>query len=91
MIDPKLDQPSGFSIFMRKTRSGFILLLFLCGDFEIKVSLQSSRKWTVRQKCVHLEGEIGQQCLLFLTDLRCDKTQRLSQVVRRRCPAGIHS
>ena len=42
--DPKLDQPSGYSIFMRKMRSGYIPLLLLCGDFEKKVSIAKQTK-----------------------------------------------
>ena len=39
-----LDQPSGYSIFMRKMRSGYIPLLLLCGDFAKKVSIAKQTK-----------------------------------------------
>ena len=41
--DPVLDQPSGLSI-MCETRSGYIPLLLLCGDFVKKVSIAKQTK-----------------------------------------------
>ena len=43
-VDPELDQSSGFSIFICRTRPKHVPLLLLCGDFEKKVSIAKQKK-----------------------------------------------